>query len=153
AGAGREPGGAGGGAAGAAGDKAGQSAASGDAVSGDAVSGDAVSGDAASDDTASSDTVSAEGAGGAGGSAAAGDGQGRKAPAPVTVDLAGLADRIAALPVPESRYSSLRAVKGGLAWLCEPLAGGLGEGGARLGESRPRPALQRFDFARQSVTV
>ncbi len=84
---------------------------------------------------------------------AEGGGKGRKAPAPVAVDLAGLADRIAALPVPESRYSSLRAVKGGLAWLCEPLTGALGEGGARPGDSGPRPALQRFDFARQSVTV
>jgi tricorn protease len=84
---------------------------------------------------------------------AAGGGKGRKAPAPVAVDLPGLADRIAALPVPESRYSSLRAVKGGLAWLCEPLAGVLGEGGARPGDSGPRSALQRFDFARQSVTV
>jgi tricorn protease len=81
------------------------------------------------------------------------DGQALKPPAPVTVDLEGLADRIAALPVPESRYSSLHPVKGGLAWLCEPLTGGLGEGGARPGDSGPRPALQRFDFARQSVTV
>ena len=60
--------------------------------------------------------------------------------------------RVAALPVTESRYSCLRAVKGGLAWLAEPLTGTLGEGGARPGEPGPRPRLQRFDFRRQSVT-
>ena len=52
------------------------------------------------------------------------------APRPVTVDPAGLADRIVQVPVAESRYSSLRAVKGGLAWLREPVIGNLGE--ARL---------------------
>jgi tricorn protease len=72
---------------------------------------------------------------------------------PVVVDLDGMAERIAALPVPESRYSSLYPVKGGLAWLCEPLTGGLGEGGARPDDEGPRPALQRFDFRRQAVTT
>jgi tricorn protease len=72
---------------------------------------------------------------------------------PVTVDTAGIAERIVALPVPESRYSSLQAVKGGLAWLQNPVAGELGEGGARPGDSRPRPALQRFDLRRHAVTV
>ena len=102
----------------------------------------------------SADDSDGSGPAGSGGS----DGGGEQAegaapaPAPVTVDLDGLAGRIAALPVPESRYSGLRAVKGGLAWLSEPLVGGLGEGGARPGD-RERPALQRFDFARQAVTV
>jgi tricorn protease len=68
-------------------------------------------------------------------------------PKAVTVDTAGIADRVVALPVRESRYSSLRAVKGGLAWLREPLTGSLGEGGAE-----PRPSLQRFDFRRHAVT-
>jgi tricorn protease len=71
----------------------------------------------------------------------------------VTVDTGGIGSRLVALPVPESRYESLRAVKGGLAWLCVPVAGSLGEGGAKPGEARPRPALQRFDFARQQVSV
>jgi tricorn protease len=75
------------------------------------------------------------------------------APVAITVETEGMAERIVALPVPESRYASLRAVKGGLAWLCEPLAGSLGEGGARPGEPGPRPTLERFDFGRQAVTV
>ncbi|HUZ22998.1 MAG TPA: PDZ domain-containing protein [Streptosporangiaceae bacterium] len=71
----------------------------------------------------------------------------------VAVDTDGMADRIVALPVPESRYASLRAVKGGLAWLCEPLTGNLGEGGARPGDADLRPALQRFDLRQHAVTV
>jgi tricorn protease len=50
-------------------------------------------------------------------------------PAPADVD--GIADRVVAVPVPESRYMRLRAVKDGLAWLREPLTGTLGVGGAR----------------------
>jgi len=83
------------------------------------------------------------------------DGGGRSgaaAPA-VAVDTDGMSDRIVALPVPESRYACLRPVKGGLAWLSEPLTGNLGEGGARPGEGDPRPALQRFDLRKHAVTV
>ena len=67
-------------------------------------------------------------------------------PTPVTVDLEGLAERVVQLPVPEFRYSSLRAVKDGLVWLREPLSGALGEGGADLDAASPRPALERFDL-------
>jgi tricorn protease len=74
-------------------------------------------------------------------------------PPAVSVDIDGLAARIVSMPVPESRYASLRAVKGGLAWLREPVAGNLGQGGARLADDAPRPALERFDFKRQAVTV
>jgi tricorn protease len=77
----------------------------------------------------------------------------KKKPRPVAVDLEGIAGRIVALPVPESRYSALQAVKGGLAWLLNPLAGNLGESGARLGDPRPRPALQRFDLRRHTVAT
>ena len=76
-----------------------------------------------------------------------------KKPRPVTVDLEGIGGRIVALPVPEARYTSLQAVKGGLAWLLNPVAGNLGEGGARLADDRPRPALQRFDLRRHAVSV
>jgi tricorn protease len=75
------------------------------------------------------------------------------APAAVSVDTDGLAMRVVALPVPESRYSSLRTVQGGLAWLREPVTGNLGQGLARPGEDAPRPDLERFDFERQSVAV
>ena len=60
------------------------------------------------------------------------DGKREAAPRPV-VDTEGLAGRVVQIPVAESRYSSLRAVKGGLAWLREPVTGKLGEGGPQLG--------------------
>ena len=69
----------------------------------------------------------------------------------VTVDPDGLAGRVVALPVEEARYSSLRPVKGGLAWLRVPIAGVLGEGGAGPDDDRPRPALQRFDLPKREV--
>ena len=56
------------------------------------------------------------------------------------------------MPVPESRYSSLRAAEGGLAWLRQPLTGNLGEGGARLEDENPRPALEYFDLKRSRCT-
>ncbi len=71
----------------------------------------------------------------------------------MAVDTDGIAARVVALPVPEGRYSSLHAVKGGLAWLLHPVAGKLGEGVARLTDARPRPCLQRFDLKRHSVTA
>lgn len=71
---------------------------------------------------------------------------------PVVIDLDGLGARIVTLPVPESRYESLRAVDGGLAWLREPLAGNLGEGGASLADDNPRPALEYFEIKRARCT-
>jgi tricorn protease len=71
--------------------------------------------------------------------------------APVTVDVDGIADRVVVVPVPESRYSRLRAVKDGLAWLREPLTGTLGVSGARPDDDAPRPVLERFDFGRRDV--
>ena len=70
----------------------------------------------------------------------------------VTVDTEGLAGRVVQVPVPESRYSSLRPVKGGLAWLREPLSGALGEGTAELDGRPPRAALERFDLDRRQCT-
>src|ERR1051326_7153576 len=46
----------------------------------------------------------------------------------VYVEPDGLPGRVVGVPVIEARYSGLRAVKGGLAWLREPVAGVLGEG-------------------------
>jgi tricorn protease len=73
------------------------------------------------------------------------------AASPAAVDLDGIADRVVAVPVPESRYSQLRAVKDGLAWLREPVIGTLGVGGARPDDDAPRPVLERFDFGRREV--
>jgi tricorn protease len=69
----------------------------------------------------------------------------------VTVDAAGLAERVLPVPVEEARYRSLRAVKGGLVWLRAPVSGVLGEGGADLDDDRPRSALQRFDLRKHEV--
>jgi tricorn protease len=84
----------------------------------------------------------------AGGTAA--DGDGPRVP-PVPVDTTRMGDRIVPLPVPEARYSGLRAVKDGLVWLREPVTGNLGIGGAQPADDAPRPALERFDFARREV--
>ncbi len=84
----------------------------------------------------------------AAGAAAGGDGQ--RVP-PVLVETTGMADRVVALPVPEARYSGLRAVKDGLAWLREPVRGNLGIGGARPGDEATRPVLERFGFAEREV--
>jgi tricorn protease len=73
-------------------------------------------------------------------------------PARVRVDTGSLPGRVIQVPVPESRYRSLRAVKGGLAWLREPVTGNLGEGGASHADDAPRPALERFDIAAQRST-
>ena len=70
---------------------------------------------------------------------------------PVPVQTTGMADRVVALPVPEARYSGLRAVQDGLAWLREPVTGNLGIGGARAADDAPRPVLERFDFAQREV--
>jgi tricorn protease len=75
-----------------------------------------------------------------------------KAKKPVVIDLDGLSTRVVQVPVPESRYSSLRAVQDGLAWLRQPLTGNLGEGGARLDEDNPRPALEYFEMKRSKAT-
>ena len=74
------------------------------------------------------------------------------APLPVVVEAGGLAARVVAVPVAELRYSSLRTVSGGLAWLREPVTGVLGEGAAVPDEKPARPALERFDLATRKVT-
>jgi tricorn protease len=71
---------------------------------------------------------------------------------PVSVQTTRMAERIVALPVTEARYSGLRPVMGGLAWLREPVTGSLGIGGAQPADDPPRPVLERFDFAKREVT-
>jgi tricorn protease len=70
----------------------------------------------------------------------------------VSVDPEGLWGRVVGVPVVEARYSRLRAVKGGLAWLREPVAGVLGEGAASPEDDAPRPLLERFDLRKREVT-
>lgn len=70
----------------------------------------------------------------------------------VTLDAESLSSRVVPVPVPEARYSGLRAVKGGLVWVSEPLVGVLGESAADLDEPGKRGSLERFDFARRECT-
>src|SRR5580692_9574953 len=70
----------------------------------------------------------------------------------VSVGPDGLPSRVVGVPVPEGRYSSLRAVAGGLAWLREPVAGVLGESVPNLDDDAPRPALERYDLRKREVT-
>ncbi len=70
---------------------------------------------------------------------------------PVPVETTRMDERIVALPVLEARYSGLRAVKDGLAWLREPVTGNLGIGAAQLTDDAPRPVLERFDFTKREV--
>ncbi len=91
----------------------------------------------------------------AGNGAEAGVGPGADSgkPPKATIDFDGIAARVVPVPVPEARYASLHAVKGGLAWLREPVSGSLGLGGARLSDDAPRATLERFDFQRQKATA
>jgi tricorn protease len=70
----------------------------------------------------------------------------------VSVDPDGIPGRVVGVPVIEARYSGLRAVKGGLAWLRDPVAGVLGEGTASPEDDAPRPLLERFDLRKREVT-
>jgi tricorn protease len=70
----------------------------------------------------------------------------------VSVDSEGLPGRVVGVPVPEARYSDLRAVKGGLAWLRQPLTGVLGESAADPDCDAPRAALERYDLAKRELT-
>ena len=70
----------------------------------------------------------------------------------VNVDPDGIAARIVPVPVPEARYSELRAVASGLAWLHAPLSGVLGEGGASPEAPPRRASLERFDLAKRECT-
>ena len=80
-------------------------------------------------------------------------GQPRDAAGPaVNVDPDGIAARIVPVPVPEARYSGLRAVTDGLAWLHAPLSGVLGESGASPDAPPRRASLERFDLARRECT-
>jgi tricorn protease len=71
----------------------------------------------------------------------------------LTVDTDAIASRVIAVPVDESLYSGLAAVKGGLVWCRSPLAGVLGEGTADPDGARPRPALERFDLRKREASA
>src|ERR1700733_3249755 len=70
----------------------------------------------------------------------------------VSVDPDALPRRVVGVPVPEGRYSRLRAVKDGLVWLREPVTGVLGESVPNLDDDTPRPSLERYDLRKREVT-
>jgi tricorn protease len=73
-------------------------------------------------------------------------------PPVVGLDVAGLADRIAAFPVAAGRYGKLRAVTDGVVWLELPRAGELGE--AMIGADEEHPTrLIRYDLAQRKRSV
>ena len=65
------------------------------------------------------------------------------------VSLEGIAARVVPFPVPDARYSDLRAVSGGLVWLRRPLTGMLGESG-QDDDSRPRNTLERYNLVKRT---
>ncbi len=70
------------------------------------------------------------------------------APAPLKVDLDGLAQRVAAFPVPEGRFGQVAGAAGGrVLWTLMPIPGAHGRGGHKEGPGK----LQRFDFAAGKV--
>jgi tricorn protease len=68
------------------------------------------------------------------------------------VEARGLAERVTPFPVPASKYSSLTAVHGGLAWLRWPISGALGETFANPADPSARPTLELFDLAKSRRT-
>jgi tricorn protease len=71
----------------------------------------------------------------------------------VRVDADGLAHRVIGVPVPQGKYSSLRATEGALLWLDSPLTGVTGDGRATQDEKDTSPSLVRFDLARRKTAT
>jgi tricorn protease len=67
------------------------------------------------------------------------------------VDVDGLTERVVPFPVPAARYSTLRAVKGAVLWVREPIGGVLGNDLATPDDDRPSSTLERFDLAKRRV--
>ncbi|HTX01309.1 MAG TPA: PDZ domain-containing protein, partial [Acidimicrobiales bacterium] len=98
-------------------------------------------------------TAAAAGGGGEAGTAAAGAGVAGESPPgsgsgvqPVVVDLDGLAERVVAFPIGTGQYSQLRAARGGVLFLSQPVLGVLGEARARAAAKAPRARLLRYDL-------
>ncbi|MHA4815032.1 S41 family peptidase [Streptomyces aculeolatus] len=71
----------------------------------------------------------------------------------VLVDPEGLESRVAPIPVPASKYSSLVPVAGGgLVWLRWPISGALGETFANPSDTSGRPTLEHFDISTARLT-
>jgi len=132
------------------------------------------SGDDATDAPGTDDAAGTDPAGGSPSGAAAADGQGGGSgessetggdgdpaaadgtatrPRRTRVDVEGLADRIVPFPVAASRYSGLRAARGGVLWLRHPLTGVLGTSLATPESHPPETVLERYDLRQLRVEV
>ena len=69
------------------------------------------------------------------------------------VDVDGLEERIAAFPVAAGQYERLRVAGNAVLWLRRTPSGVLGTERAKLTDPAPRPALERFDFAKRTLVV
>ncbi|MBA3339825.1 MAG: PDZ domain-containing protein [Geodermatophilaceae bacterium] len=74
-------------------------------------------------------------------------------PSPSRVDADGLEERIVAFPVVAGQYEDLRVAGHAVLWLRRTPSGVLGVERAKLSDPAPRPALERFDFAKRSLVV
>ncbi|WP_156754739.1 S41 family peptidase [Actinokineospora pegani] len=77
----------------------------------------------------------------------------KDAPPRTAVDVEGIGERVIAFPVPAARYTGLFAAKGGVLWLRLPVTGRLGDDLREIGQSAPRPVLERFDLAKLKTDV
>src|SRR5262245_44316455 len=70
-------------------------------------------------------------------------------PPTTVVDVEGLEQRLRPFPVQAARYSSLRAVRGGVVWLRRPPVGELGDDRPDLEAEPTRGVLEHFDLSRR----
>ncbi|MBD7993793.1 PDZ domain-containing protein [Arthrobacter sp. Sa2CUA1] len=78
---------------------------------------------------------------------------GTASPKEVRVDVDRLSERLIAVPVPQGRYSKLRAADGALLWLAEDVYGVTGDGRAHSADRDPGKRLERFDLGKKDVSV
>lgn len=66
----------------------------------------------------------------------------------ITVDLAGIGERLVPFPVDVAEYTDLQAAEDALFWLRHPIAGVLSGEGAWPNRKPPQPNLERYDLTR-----
>ncbi|MGH9042327.1 MAG: S41 family peptidase [Acidimicrobiia bacterium] len=69
--------------------------------------------------------------------------------AAVRIDLAGISDRVVAVPVPEGRYTQVVGIKGKILFTSWPVQGSLGRDPMGNSTAGPRGALEAYDLAEQ----
>jgi len=71
--------------------------------------------------------------------------RGERAPAPVRIDLEGIAERVCAFPVPEGRYRRIAGIRGRAVFSSSPVKGSLGEPDRR-GRPRDQGVVESYDL-------